>query len=83
MKQSMQLMQKLNLPNPNKFQYAINLHLDDHVLQLTCCSVQYLGLKENAGVHVSNAGEEQPFGLYWTTRDYNLKNTYRGWKRTM
>lgn len=51
--------------------------LDEWVFQLTCCSVQDLGLKEYAGVHVSNAGEEQPFGLNWPTRDYNLKNTWQ------
>lgn len=44
-------------------------------IQLTCCSVQDLGLKEYAGVLVSNAGEEQPFGLHWSTRYYHLRDT--------
>lgn len=44
-------------------------------VQLTCCSVQDLGLKEYAGVLVSDAGEEQPLGLHWTTGYYNLRNT--------
>lgn len=50
-------------------------NLDEQLFQLTCCSVQDLGLKEYAGIHVSDAGEEQPFGLNWPTRDYHLRNT--------
>lgn len=63
--------------NNNDTSCSHSLDLDERVFQLTCCSVQDLGLKEYAGVHVSNAGEEQPFGLNWPTRDYNLKNTWQ------
>lgn len=35
--------------------------------ELTCCSVKDLGLKEDAGVLISNAGHEQPFSLDWTS----------------
>ena len=49
--------------------------LYSHIIHLTCRSVQDLGLKEYAGVRVGDAGEEQPLGLHWTTRNYNLRNT--------
>lgn len=42
---------------------------------LTCSSVQDLGLKEYAGVLVSDAGEEQSLRLHRTTRYYHLKGT--------
>lgn len=45
-------------------------------IQLTCCSVQDLGLEEYAGVLVGDAGEKQPLGLNWTTRYYNLRTTW-------
>jgi len=49
--------------------------LYSHAVLLTCCSVQDLGLKEYAGVLVRDAGEEQPLGLHWAARDYNLRST--------
>lgn len=52
--------------------YMTTLDLDLHIIQLTCCSVEDLGLKEYAGVFVSDAREEQPLGLHWTTRYNNL-----------
>lgn len=46
-----------------------------YMIQLTCCSVQDLGFKEYTGVLVSDAGEEQPLCLHWTTWYNNLRST--------
>lgn len=43
--------------------------------ELTCSSVQDLGLKEDARVLVSDAGEEQTLGLHRTARNNHLRNT--------
>lgn len=59
----------------NKWLVTCRLQIYIHTIQLTCCSVQDLGLKEYAGVLVSDAGEEQPLGLHWTTRYHNLQST--------
>lgn len=49
----------------------------EHWIQLTCCSVQDLGLEEYAGVLVFDAGEEQPLRLHGTPRHYDLQKTRR------
>lgn len=58
----------------NKWLVTCQLQIYIYTIQLTCCSVQDLGFKEYAGVLVSDAGEEQPLGLHWTTRYHNLQN---------
>lgn len=47
----------------------------EHWIQLTCCSVQDLGLKEYAGVFVRYAGEEQSLRLYGTSGYDDLETT--------
>lgn len=41
----------------------------------TCCSVKDLGLKKDAGVLISNAGQEQSFSLDWPSWHNHLRKS--------